>query len=271
MMCSPCHGEHAPSTQHSANSSQSLCVHLRRFRQWQGLTQTTLAEQTGLSLARLRHLERCRALTLTDWQGTDLDRLAKTFRIPLTALIAQPAKQRTHWAFAACLRAGILGLVVVAPQGLIEVRRFDLRPKRCRPERKQFIHTAVTELAQEYNLRCLVVEPDSLIEKHTSALALEVNQLTLASAKRQLNPRLKTHRDLCKHISRIYPVIQRLGQIASAREITQDDPWRMIAVLASALGLAFQNKRRSQEDAAPTASIHSYSPDPCSNDNTASN
>lgn len=142
------------------------------------------------------------------------------------------------WRLAAVRRSGHLAIVLVGRDQVLEVLRVAARG----PDAETAIRVAVASVADEYSVRRVVVEPDSLVEQALAPTNLELTRLSIEDAAGKLLPEVPpVQRRLFAALVKRVPLLARhvvvfsaTGDVASSSA----ERWRTVLLLAALLGLA---------------------------------
>lgn len=144
------------------------------------------------------------------------------------------------------MRAQCAGLAVVAPDGIKEIRRRCLYHAPAGTSGSDYIIHQVRNLARDYNVNTVVVDPHDRIYPWLRSTDLEFKPVELSQAKKVLmNEEAEhTHDALFQHMVERYPhlrrfvtVLHRTGRIATTER------WRTVLLLAATLGIATTQAR----------------------------
>ena len=141
---------------------------------------------------------------------------------------------------AVCKRCQVLVLAVVESDDILEVRR-HFPWNQSGQDYRSAIRKAVVSIMADYNIRTIVVEPDSLIHECIQDISV-IQRIELSTAKQLLIPprENKTHSELCTYLVNSFPKLGRLVTVLPYNRIAMTERWRTVALLAVALGLAVQ-------------------------------
>ena len=136
------------------------------------------------------------------------------------------------WCLVALRRHRTLAVVIVSPTRIVDVTRALAAGPSCR----QIVARTISQLAAEYGLEQIVVEPDSTPARALEDSSLRAKRRTLTDAARAL---LRAHdrppRRLAQFALEQYPELERF---ACLQAIRQGDRRRTVVLLAAALGYA---------------------------------
>ena len=156
------------------------------------------------------------------------------------------ARSQDQWILAVCLRFNMLGLAVVSQHEIIEVRRRCLYHAKPMERPQDFASRAIAELASDYGLSVVVVEPDSQIQAWLKKTNLSSQIMSLDIAKELVLPEDEphTHPYLCRHLVNEFPVLRNIATVLPATgNVAMTQRWRVVPLLAVALGVAAQKAR----------------------------
>lgn len=148
-----------------------------------------------------------------------------------------PIEHRARWQLAACYRATYLGVAVLSGSQLLEVRRHRILNKR---QRRAELAALLTQLAHDYAITDIVVEPNSVLCDAACSTGLSVQTLSLAWAKEVLVPTkpCSTLPEVCEHLLWRYPRLHRLiCRTPATRRLDVAERSSTATLLAVALGV----------------------------------
>jgi len=146
-----------------------------------------------------------------------------------------------RYCLAACVRFNILGLAVVSANGIVEAKRRCLYHGGSRQTVQDFATPAILNLANDYDISVVVVEPGSTVSRWCEVAGLQTAQLTIAEAKQVLLPgdASASHAVLFQHLVKTNSKLKNIVTILPATgNVAMTQRWRIAPLLAVALGLA---------------------------------
>ena len=151
-----------------------------------------------------------------------------------------------QWVMAVCLRFNMLGLVVLSQHEIVEVRRRCLYHTSSKETPKDFASRAITEMASDYGLSVVVVEPDSQTQVWLKNSTVSSQTRSLDNAKELILPEGQphTHPFLCRHLVNEFPKLRNIATVLPATgNVAMTQRWQVVPLLAVALGIAAQKSR----------------------------
>jgi hypothetical protein len=144
---------------------------------------------------------------------------------------------------AICIRFQLMGLAVVAPHDIVEVRRTRV-PVSSDPEIRIKMIRVIGKLASDYQIATAVVEPGSTVATWLEGTDVNVRPVSMNIVMRNVgsaSARKIKYADLFGHLVRQHPKLDRLvTRLPATGEIARTERWRVPIMLAVALGLAAQ-------------------------------
>lgn len=145
---------------------------------------------------------------------------------------------------AAYFYAPSLALAVTSGSDVLEVRQYRLRTYEGQRARE-----LIALLAAEYAVAAIVVKPESWLAAIAEGMPRPVALVSLTEAKRLLFPANPppSHVQLAEVLIRARPTLRRLAPTwEESGELKRSEPWRLVALVAVALGLAAARLRQGR-------------------------
>lgn len=145
---------------------------------------------------------------------------------------------------AAVGRAEYVALAVFRGRQLIELRQHRLKVRQRTP---QHLGLLVSNLALDYGVQHLIVEPDSVLARAELGTAFQVTHCEIRQGRRWLlgATTVYSERDLCRELVLRYPELGRFVTVYPRTGNVAQERWKITQLFAVALGLNHAEKLSS--------------------------
>lgn len=145
------------------------------------------------------------------------------------------------WRLVACLRFGVLGIALVSPNDVLEVRRRSVCHRPSGQSLRSFLLEPVLDMMSDYGVTSVVVETDSVLLRWLKVKKVTAHCLTISEVKSILLPRTAnpTIPHLYSHLVTRFPKLKNVCTVLPATgRVAMSRRWQTTVLRAVAFGLA---------------------------------